>query len=121
MMNGLKLILARILFPLFIFAMIGISGCQWSPTPDKTGNVVRTRVVDPSGKILGNVTTGYCPPNQNTFEEFELFHNQHGHWGTIPGDSFPKGAVKFSCPDYHDAIFPRETIPEEIQLRPETR
>jgi hypothetical protein len=50
-----------------------------------------------------------------------LFHNQHGHWGTIPGDSFPKGAVKFSCPDYHDAIFPRETIPEEIQLRPETR
>ncbi len=105
---------------LFIFALLGISGCQWSPTPDKTGNVVRTRVSNPAGMMLENVTTGYCPPNQNTFTGFELFHNQHGHWGTIPGDSHPRGTVKFSCPGYHDAIFSREDIPEEIKLRPNT-
>ncbi len=121
MMNGLKLALPRNLLPLFIFAMVGISGCQWCTCSDESGMVVRTRVVDPSGKILENVTAGYCPPKQNTFKNFTLRHNQYGHWGTIPGDLFSRGTVRFSCPGYHDETWPRETIPEEIRLRPKTR
>jgi hypothetical protein len=107
----------HLLLPLLLLLSLVLSGCQRSPTPDDEGQVLRTRVVDSSGRLASGVSAGYCAPGGTSFEDFELLSNSHGHWGSPPRvPPFPTGCVRFSSPQHKDAIYAWEQVPEVVRL-----